>query len=127
MNKVRVTSLLFAVLLFLCTMEVAIGINHFYFQEGLNRDLLVALGLLVLNYGFFIGFSLVNLPRIRPIAGAYALILISLKLFVNTFTIFLFIGLQAVRTHVFVSEFLVAYCVLLMGGVLFLHWNSKQF
>ena len=92
MNKVRVTSLLFAVLLFLCTMEVAIGINHFYFQEGLNRDLLV-----------------------------------SLKLFVNTFTIFLFIGLQAVRTHVFVSEFLVAYCVLLMGGVLFLHWNSKQF
>lgn len=92
----------------------------------MTADLRVTLGLLFLNYGIFMAFFLQSAPLPRKMGPAYGLLLITLKLFVNTFTIFLFIGLQAVRTHVFVPLFFTGYGVLLFGGVLLLHWNSQR-
>lgn len=125
--KYRLLTALWLLSLCLCTLGTAIGMNRFYFQEGFNRELGAVLGLLLVNYGFFVAFSRVNRPRWRSMGVSFGLLLLAVKLFVNTFTIFLFIGLQAVRTHVFVPEFLTAYIVLLTGGVMFLHWNSKRF
>ena len=82
-----------------------------------------ALLLLGLNLGFFLLAAWI--PRRgglweTPHAG---LLLMSLKLFVNTFTIFLFIGLQAVRSAVFVPQFFSAYLLLLAGSVYLLNRN----
>lgn len=125
--KNRLLFLGYALLVLLCTLGTAIGINHWFFNEGFNRELSAALGLLLLNYGFYLGFTQAHSPKTQSMGASFGLLLIAAKLFVNTFTIFLFIGLQAVRTHVFVSEFLAAYSVLLLSGVAFLHWNSKRF
>ena len=118
---------LFALGLCLCTFFVPIVVNQVIFHEGRNVELTASLGLLVLNFGFFMGFSRLNSLLARRLGVSFGLLLVTCKLFVNTFTIFLFIGLQAVRTDVFVIQFFAGYSVLLVGGVIFLHWNSKRF
>jgi len=126
MKQGRGVTLLDACLLWLCTLAPPIGIQYLYFQEPPNLDLAAAVGLLTVNVAFFMGFSRVKSNFALKMGLSYGLLLLSAKLFVNTFTIFLLIGLQAVRTHVFVPEFFAGYAALLMGGVLFLHRNSKR-
>jgi|GEM_PF-1141288 len=107
--------------LFLCTAAATIGVNRLRYAAEVGIDQIVAWGLLGVNFVFFLAIRL--LPArggvwTEPVVG---LLWVGLKLFVNTFTIFLFIGLQAVRTHVFVELFFGGYAVLLAGAVLLLN------
>lgn len=124
--KHRIRYGLFALLLCLSSFSAVIGVNHYVFKEGLNPEVRASLGLLILNFGFFLGFSLTGTSVAKRLGPSFGLLLVTLKLFVNTFTIFLLIGLQAVRTHVFVPQLMTGYYVLLSGGILFLVWNSKR-
>ncbi|MEX2605953.1 MAG: hypothetical protein WD708_01300 [Kiritimatiellia bacterium] len=123
--KQRIFKILFALLLFLCTFGTGIAANYLILKEWVSPELKASSGLLLLNYGLFLIAGEVASSRFSKIGFVFGLLWVAAKLFVNTFTIFLFIGLQAVRTHVFVYQFLAAYTVLLMGGVWYLHWNSK--
>ncbi len=127
MSKDQWLYLLFVLGLCLFTLLTPIAVNHWIFHEADNVELSASVGLLVVNFGFFVGFSRLNSSMARRLGISFGLLLVACKLFVNTFTIFLFIGLQAVRTDVFVCQFFAGYSVLLVGGVIFLHWNSKRF
>jgi hypothetical protein len=77
--------------------------------------------LLLLANGLFMVFAAL-FPRLGPPWNEpnTALLWVAIKLFVNSFTIFLFIGLHAGRTDVFVMQFFGAYLWLLSGSVLLL-------
>lgn len=93
------------------------GIGRWMTGESWPTETGVAMGLLGFNG---ICFALAAaLPRLGdpwngPAAG---LAWLTGKLFVNTFTIFLFIGLQAGRSSVFVGQFFGGYFWLLTGSV----------
>lgn len=113
-------------LLFLCTFGTGIAVNYALLGEWSSSELKASSGLLLINYGFYLAAASASSKRFGSFGTVFGLLWVSGKLFVNTFTIFLFIGLQAVRTHVFVYQFLAAYTVLLIGGVGYLHWNSRS-
>jgi hypothetical protein len=123
--KHRVVQIAICLLLLLCTLGTGIVANYFILGEWGSAELAASSGLLLLNYGLYLVAGGISSGRFAKIGYVFGLLWVAAKLFVNTFTIFLFIGLQAVRTHVFVYQFLAAYTVLLMGGVWYLHWNSK--
>ena len=85
-----------------------------------SPELQASMAVLLFNYLLF----LMMLQRKGPdfLGGhlGFGLLLLTTKLFVNTFTIFIFIGLHAGRTHVFVWQFIGAYTLLLFGSVLLL-------
>lgn len=109
----------------LCTVFLAIGLHRWRGGEGWDLDLIAALALLLFNLGMFAlaahwreqgngEFGL--LPGLLWIGG---------KLFVNTFTLFLLIGLQAVSIRVFVPLFFIAYPLVLAAGILRLNIPLK--
>lgn len=103
--------------LLLCVAAAHIGVVRWVFDGPPGAEAAAAGALLGVNYIFFMAARLLPLRGgvwTEPFVG---LIWVSLKLFVNTFTIFLFIGLHAGRTHVFVVQFFVPYLVLLFGSV----------
>lgn len=102
----------------LLMVAVAIGVHYLFAADMWSFDLCVALGLLAVNQTFF-GVATRLQTRPSPVSGMKAgLIWIAAKLFVNTFTIFLLIGLHAVRSSVFVPVFFIAYAVVLFLGIL---------
>ncbi len=105
------------------TSAVVIALSYFQTGKRLGFDSLCALGLLFINWLFFVAAAW--MPRKGGVWGSPALgmLLVVTKLFVNTFTIFLFIGLQAVRSAVFVPQFFSAYLLLLAGSVYLLNRN----
>ena len=111
----------------LLTAAVAIGAHYVFAGEWRSFDLWVALGLLLFNQGMFMLAEKMQgggSPETGLIPG---FIWIAGKLFVNTFTIFLFIGLQAVASLVFVPVFFIAYAVVLFSGILRINFtNTKQ-
>jgi hypothetical protein len=86
-----------------------------------SPDLLASMGLLGFNYLLFLAM----LERKGPVwlGGhlGFGLFLLTAKLFVNTFTILLLIGLQAVRTPVFIPVFFMGYFTLLATSIWSLH------
>ena len=100
---------------------VAIGVHYTFETEWQSFDLWVAIGLLLFNHAMFglaEGLQHISSPETGLIPG---FLWIGAKLFVNTFTIFLFIGLHAVRSPVFVPVFFIAYAVVLFLGILRIH------
>ena len=87
----------------------------------LSVDLLASTGLLLFNY--VIALAILARKEATSLGGplAFGLILIGTKLFVNTLTLLLLIGLHAVQTPVFVPVFFVGYFVLLGSTVWALH------
>jgi len=108
------------VMVFLLSTAACIGIGGYLEPENVPPETVAALVLLTVNALFFVAaaaFPHWGPPWSHPNLG---LAWVMLKLFVNTFTIFLFIGLQAGRTHVFICQFFGAYLVLLPGSILLL-------
>lgn len=93
-------------------------------DQLLSPDLTAAGGLVVFN--FLLAWLMLDRKSPENLGGAlgFGLLLIAAKLFVNTFTILLLIGLQAVRTPVFVPVFFAGYFVLLATTVWVLHRTS---
>ncbi|MCC5846745.1 MAG: hypothetical protein JJU29_01520 [Verrucomicrobia bacterium] len=105
---------------------LAIGIHYWLDGALTSFELWTALGLLGFNHVMF-GLA----ARLQAKTGdafglIYGLLWIMGKLFVNTFTIFLLIGLQAVRSPVFVPVFFITYTAVLAMGILRLHLISIQ-
>lgn len=93
-------------------------------DQLMSPDLTAAAGLVVFN--FLLAWLMLDRKSPENLGGAlgFGLLLIAAKLFVNTFTILLLIGLQAVRTPVFVPVFFAGYFVLLATTVWVLHRTS---
>lgn len=81
----------------------------------------VSVGLLA--YNFLLAVAMLGRKGPDWLGGAmgFGLLLIVAKVFVNTFTILLLIGLQAVRTPVFIPVFFTGYFVLLSSSIWALH------
>lgn len=105
----------------------AIGTSYLFSGAYWSGDVAFALTLLALNQAFF-GVAVWLRDHASPEFGLIpGLLWILAKLFVNTFTIFLLIGLQAVRSSVFVPVFFIAYAVVLFSGILRINFtNTKQ-
>jgi hypothetical protein len=102
----------------------SIGVNRLMVGPVWDRNLFLALAILGFNLLMFLAAMLFRRhpPAVAPLV--LGLLWISLKLFVNTFTIFLFIGLQAVDPPVFVPVLFAGYIPALFGGVFLLHIMS---
>lgn len=91
-----------------------------------SPELQASMAVLLFNYLLF----LMMLQRKGPdfLGGhlGFGLLLLTTKLFVNTFTILLLIGLQAVRTPVFIPVFFVGYFVLLGTTIWTLHRTNFE-
>jgi hypothetical protein len=121
MNRQRIASITLWTLLYLTCVGLVIGISYRFSGEIFAVETRVSLGLITVNMLFFLTAALLPLKGELWNGPITALIWITLKLFVNTLTIFLFIGLHAGRTHVFVYGFFGAYFLLLMGSVCLLN------
>ena len=100
---------------------------HLRLTERLvSAELLSAFALLSFNGVLAIGMLLRKGPHWSGGPVGFGLILITAKVFVNTFTILSLIGLQAVRTPVFVPVFFVGYFVLLTTTVWALHRTAFE-
>lgn len=102
---------------------LCVGVGRWMTDEAWPPETGMAAGLLGFNglcFAFASAMPRLGDPWNGPAAGLGWL---SGKLFVNTFTIFLFIGLQAGRTPVFVGQFFGGYFWLLAGSVWLLTRN----
>ncbi len=105
---------------------LAIGIHYRLDGVWESFELWTALALLGFNHLMF-GLAVRLQGKTGDAFGLiYGLLWITGKLFVNTFTIFLLIGLQAVRSSVFVPVFFITYAAVLAMGILRLHLISLQ-
>jgi len=116
----------FYLLIFLCTTGLLTGIAYAMGVPPVSRDVLAPLGLVWFNFALLVWMGERQSRSGDDNSLIFGLLWVTAKLFVNTFTIFLFIGLQAVRTHVFVILFFSAYGMLLLGTIAFLHWNTPK-
>lgn len=91
-----------------------------------SPELFASLGLLAFNYLLFLNMLMRKAPVWLGGFLGFGLFLVTVKLFVNTFTILLLIGLQAVRTPVFVPVFFVGYFVLLGTTIWTLQRTTSQ-
>jgi len=82
-------------------------------------------GLLAFNTLLAVAMLRRSAPDFLGGALGYGLFLVSIKLFVNTFTILVFIGLQAMSTAVFVPVFFAGYFVLLVSTIWALHRTTN--
>jgi len=120
MSRARPLTWGFWILLMSLTGGVAYLIHNRLTGETIGIELIFAWCLLLVNALFFLAAHLFTNGNDAFSSPAVALGGFGLKLFVNTFTIFIFIGLHAGRTHVFVWQFFGAYTLLLFGSVLLL-------
>ena len=107
-------------LTFASAASVHIRVTHSF----MSRELAASIGLL--SFNLFLAVIMLERKAPEKLGGAlsFGLMLICLKVFVNSFTILLLIGLQAVRTPVFVPVFFAGYFVLLASTVWALHRTS---
>lgn len=105
----------------LCVAGLAIVIHNWISDVPPGRDFGAALGLLLFNQGMFALADLARGPRLDALGLIPGLAWISGKLFVNCFTLFLLIGLQAVDIRVFVSVFFITYPMVLAFGIARIH------
>ncbi|MCC5843690.1 MAG: hypothetical protein JJU05_05505 [Verrucomicrobia bacterium] len=108
----------------LCLVGLAIGIHNRIADTPPGRDFAAALALLLFNHGMFALADLGRGPKIDELGLIPGLLWIGGKLFVNCFTLFLLIGLQAVDIRVFVSVFFITYPVVLACGVARIHFAT---
>ncbi len=120
MSNVRPLTWCFWAYLLGATGAVSYLIHNHLTGETIGVELVFSLGLLVVNALFFFAAHVFTNGNDAFSSPAVAMAGFGLKLFVNTFTIFIFIGLHAGRTHVFVWQFFGAYTLLLFGSVLLL-------
>lgn len=123
MKKKRMAGL-FWFMFTLCVVGLAIVIHARLTDDPIGRDFYAALALLLFNQGMFALADLGRSPEIEALGLIPGLLWIGGKLFVNCFTLFLLIGLQAVDIRVFVSLFFLTYTLVLMGGVGRLHFAT---
>jgi hypothetical protein len=95
-------------------------------DQWTSLELYASIGLIAFNYLLAIAMLKRKSPTFLGGALGFGLFLIATKLFVNTFTILLLIGLQAVRTPVFVPLFFAGYFVLLASTIWALHRTSFE-
>jgi hypothetical protein len=110
----------------LAALGPAILVHRGVFAQGLTIEFFAMVSLLLLNVGFFLGFSLMRFPAFEKMGISFAFLLVTLKLFVNLSALLLLLGLKLVSIPVFVSSFFAGYLMLLCGGVAFLIWNGNQ-
>jgi hypothetical protein len=89
-----------------------------------GRDFAAALALLLFNHAMFALADVGRGPKIDALGLIPGLAWIGGKLFVNCFTLFLLIGLQAVDIRVFVSVFFISYPVVLACGIARIHFAT---
>jgi len=106
------------------TVASTTGIHYLLTRQWVSVEWGAAIGLLSLNVLFSIGMMSRKGPKLLGGPLGFGLFLIGTKLFVNTLTILLLIGLQAVQTPVFVPVFFVGYFVWLLLTILALHRTS---
>ena len=104
------------------TAVVHLRITHSFWSP----ELAASIGLLCFNALISLTMLSRKSPALPGGVLTFSLILIGAKLFENTFTILLLIGLQAVRTPVFVPVFFAGYFVLLGVSVWALHRTSEH-
>jgi hypothetical protein len=117
---------LFWVVSSLCVAGLAIVIHNWISDEPPGRDFAAALGLLLFNQGMFALADLGRGPKMDALGLIPGLAWIGGKLFVNCFTLFLLIGLQAVGIRVFVSVFFITYPLVLIIGIARIHLASTS-
>lgn len=115
---------LFWVVSSLCVTGLAIVIHNWISDVPPGRDFAAALALLLFNHGMFALADLGRGPKMDAMGLIPGLGWIGGKLFVNCFTLFLLIGLQAVDIRVFVSVFFISYPLVLACGIARLHFAT---
>lgn len=124
--KRGVRGVLFWIVSTLCVVGLAIGIHDRIADVEPGRDFAAALALLLFNQGMFALADLGRGPKLDALGLIPGLLWIGGKLFVNCFTLFLLIGLQAVDIRVFVTLFFTTYSIVLMAGVARLHFATTS-
>lgn len=110
----------------LCVTGLAIGIHGWAGGGEPGRDFAAALALLLFNQGMF---ALADVSRgwnLDSLGLFPGLLWIGGKLFVNLFTLFLLIVLQAVVIRVFVVTFFAAYPLVMISGIVRLHFSNPN-
>ncbi len=108
----------------LCLAGLAIVVHTWIADAPPGRDFAAAAGLLLFNQGMFALADLGRGPKLDALGLIPGLLWIGGKLFVNCFTLFLLIGLQAVDIRVFVSVFFITYPLVLACGIARIHFAS---
>ena len=96
---------------------ILIGFTSWLGEGEIGVDFAASAGLAGINFALFVGISYLwqrDQGQVQLIPG---LLWVGGKLFVNTFTLFLLIGLQLVSIRVFVPTFFTLYFVILIMGV----------
>lgn len=123
--KTRVQQLGFALGQILC-MGVWVVMSRIFSVPMGESALVYAFMLSVFNGAVFVVWARIQGPvrGVDPLSASLGLLVV--KLFVNSFTIFLLIGLQAVETRVFIPAFFAMFAVHLSIGIGFLHFSTRS-
>ncbi len=111
---------------FLVTCGATFAFHLRYTGNLFSPELQASGAVLLFNYLLFLMMLLRKGPDFMGGHLGFGLLLLSTKLFVNTFTILLLIGLQAVRTPVFIPVFFVGYFVMLAMTIWTLHRTNTE-